>query len=141
MLKVVAAIGVSVVALVVSSVAAYRVVCSLPVDCLTPGCPLFTGSNRSLLRLLGLLLFVTGVLMALPGVPGQGVITTCVGLLLLDLPWLRGPLRLLLARPALLRGINRLRERAGQPPLAAPAELPSGDGPPSGGAPARTHVQ
>jgi hypothetical protein len=126
------ALGISVVLLLASSAAAYRVVCALPTDCLTHEGPLVSGANRLWLRPLGLFLFFAGVLMALPGVPGQGVLTACLGLLLLDLPWLRGPLRRLLAQRSLFRGINRLRDRAGQPPLEPPAGLPSEHAPPPG---------
>ncbi|MCS6899196.1 MAG: hypothetical protein RMJ98_03895 [Myxococcales bacterium] len=122
------ALGISVLMLLASSVAAYRIVCTLPTDCLTHEGPLVSGTNQLWLRPLGLLLFFAGLLMALPGVPGQGVLTACLGLLLLDLPWLRKPLRRLLARRSLFRSINRLRERAGHPPLSPPVGLPSPHG-------------
>jgi hypothetical protein len=113
---VVLGVAVSVVGLLVSSAVAYRVVGLLPADTLEArDQPLLPGHGW--LRPLGLLLVLAGGVMALPGVPGQGLLTVCVGLVMLDLPWLRGPLRRLLARPAVLSLLNRLRQRQGRPAL------------------------
>jgi hypothetical protein len=71
-----------------------------------------TGKN-----LLGALLIALGALLSLPGVPGPGVLTIVVGLVLLDLPGKRRLERRLVGRPRILRAINRLRKRFGSPPL------------------------
>jgi hypothetical protein len=55
--------------------------------------------------------------MAVPGIPGQGVLTMIVGLTLLDFPGKRGLECRLIGRPRILRTINRLRARFGRPPL------------------------
>jgi len=68
-------------------------------------------------NLLGLLLVVVGVLLSLPGVPGQGLLTIFVGLLLLDWPGKRRLLLRLVRRPTLRRTIDRLRVRFDRPPL------------------------
>ncbi len=66
---------------------------------------------------LGFLLVCAGAVMALPGVPGQGLLTMLVGILLMDLPGKRGVELKLIRRPAVLATINRIRARFHRPPL------------------------
>jgi hypothetical protein len=68
-------------------------------------------------NLLGLLLIVLGVILTLPGVPGQGLLTILVGLLLVDLPGKRNIELRLVSRPGIRRNIDRLRARFDKPPL------------------------
>ncbi len=68
-------------------------------------------------NLLGLLLVALGVIMSLPGVPGQGILTILMGIMLLDFPGKRGLEYRLVSRPRVLRAINNLRERFSSPPL------------------------
>jgi hypothetical protein len=68
-------------------------------------------------NLVGAALVALGIVLSLPGVPGQGVLTILLGLMLLDFPGRRRLERWLVARPAVTRGINRLRARFGAPPL------------------------
>lgn len=71
-------------------------------------------------RIGGALLIVLGAVMSVPGVPGQGLLTILLGLMLMDLPFLR-PWELRIIRlPAVLRALTRLRLRAGRPPLQIP---------------------
>lgn len=72
---------------------------------------------RALKNVLGLLLVLLGVLLSVPGVPGQGLLTVLVGLMLLDFPGKRRWERRLVAHPRARRAINRLRARWGRPPL------------------------
>ena len=65
----------------------------------------------------GLLIVPLGVVMALPLVPGPGLVFILVGLSLLDFPGKRSLERRLLAVPAVLRFLNRVRERFHRPPL------------------------
>lgn len=68
-------------------------------------------------NLLGIVLVVVGVLLSLPGVPGQGMLTILLGVMLLDFP---GKPRLehwLVSRPKILKAINRLRHRFRKPAL------------------------
>jgi hypothetical protein len=68
-------------------------------------------------NILGVLLVVVGILLSIPGVPGQGLLTILLGIMLLDFP---GKLRLeqnLLRRPQILKTINRLRGRFGKQAL------------------------
>ena len=63
------------------------------------------------------MLVVLGLIMALPGVPGQGLLTALIGLTLLSFPGKRRLERRFVRIPALLRAINRLRARFARPPL------------------------
>jgi len=65
----------------------------------------------------GALLIVLGAVMALPGVPGQGVLTMLIGLTMLDFPGKRALERRFVTRPTVLKAINRLRARFGKPAL------------------------
>jgi hypothetical protein len=68
-------------------------------------------------NLAAIILIGLGVLLSIPGIPGQGLLTILVGIILLDFP---GKVRIekqLVTRPAVLRSINRLRARFGRPPL------------------------
>jgi hypothetical protein len=65
----------------------------------------------------GVVLVVLGLVMSLPGVPGQGILTILIGSTLLDLPGKRGLERRLVSRPWVLRPINRLRARFHRPAL------------------------
>jgi hypothetical protein len=65
---------------------------------------------------------VLGVVFVLAGLamlvlPGQGLLTILIGLLLLDFPGKRRIERLLVRRPSILGLLNRMRERRGRPPL------------------------
>src|SRR5262249_12413162 len=74
--------------------------------------PLFVGKN-----LLGAVLVALGIIMSLPGVPGQGILTTLIGAMLLDFPGKRRFEKWLLRRRGVLSGVNKLRARYGRPPL------------------------
>jgi hypothetical protein len=65
----------------------------------------------------GVILVLLGLVMALPGIPGQGILTVIVGLTLIDFPGKRGLERRLIGRPHILRALNRLRARFHRPPL------------------------
>ena len=68
-------------------------------------------------NILGLLLVALGLLLSLPGVPGQGLLTALIGVMLLDFPGKRRLERRLVSRPSLLAAINALRARFGRPAL------------------------
>jgi hypothetical protein len=65
----------------------------------------------------GVLLVGLGLIMAVPGVPGQGLLTALIGLSLVSFPGKRRLERRLIRRPVVLRAINRLRHRFQRPPL------------------------
>ena len=85
----------------------------------------FLNGGHPVLRFLGLagknaggvLLIILGVIMSLPGVPGQGFLVILIGLTLVDFPGKRRAELWFLRRPSLLTGINRLRARFHKAPL------------------------
>jgi hypothetical protein len=68
-------------------------------------------------NLAGLVVVALGIIMALPGVPGQGILTALIGLTLLDFPGKRALERKLIARQPVMKAINRLRSRFHRPAL------------------------
>jgi hypothetical protein len=68
-------------------------------------------------NLLGVVLVVLGILMSIPGVPGQGVLTILLGVMLLDFPGKRNLEYKLVSRPHVLKTINKLRHRFSKPSL------------------------
>lgn len=65
----------------------------------------------------GTLLVLLGIILSLPGVPGQGLLTILLGLILLDIPGKRPLEARIVKRPAVLSAVNRLRARYNKPPL------------------------
>ena len=68
-------------------------------------------------NILGVMLVVLGILMSIPGVPGQGILTILLGIMLLDFPGKRSLEYRLVSRPQVLKTINKLRQRFGKPGL------------------------
>lgn len=68
-------------------------------------------------NVLGLLLVALGILMSIPGVPGQGILTILLGVMLLDFPGKSDLEHKLVSRPPVLKAINKLRHRYGKPSL------------------------
>jgi hypothetical protein len=68
-------------------------------------------------NVLGALLIVLGIIMSLPGVPGQGLLTILLGIMLVDFPGKDRLEQKLLQRPAIRNSIDKLRARFGKPPL------------------------
>ena len=65
----------------------------------------------------GLGVIALGLLLSLPGIPGQGLLTVLIGLMLVDFPGKRRLERRLVGQPRVFRAVNRLRQRYGKPPL------------------------
>jgi hypothetical protein len=61
--------------------------------------------------------------MALPLVPGPGLVFILLGLSLLDFPGKRSLERRLLSVPRVQRFLNEVRERFGRPPLIIDADV------------------
>lgn len=68
-------------------------------------------------NLVGLAMLILGIVLSLPGVPGQGLLTILLGLILLDIPGKRALEARIVGRPAILSVLNKLRARFGKPPL------------------------
>lgn len=79
--------------------------------------PVLRFTARGGKNILGVILVVVGTILALPGVPGQGILTILIGLMLIDLPAKRRLERRIVGRPPVLRAVNRVRKRFGRPPL------------------------
>ncbi len=101
---------------------ARAVLLRLPPTYFTAPAPAETLARRIARNLLAGALIGIGVVLAMPGVPGQGLLTVAAGLLLADLPGKRR----LLGHPRVLRVLNRARAQAGVPPLLPPPPLPPG---------------
>jgi hypothetical protein len=65
----------------------------------------------------GVFLILLGIILSLPGVPGQGILTILLGLIMLDIPGKRPFEARIIKRPAILAAINNLRARYDKPPL------------------------
>jgi hypothetical protein len=68
---------------------------------------------------LGTLLLALGVTMLV--MPGPGVVTLLLALILLDVPGKRALEQRIISLPTVLHVINRIRARAGRPPVEAPS--------------------
>jgi len=66
-------------------------------------------------NVIGCVFIVAGIAMLV--LPGQGLLTIVIGILLLDFPGKYALERWLVSRPSVLGSINWLRRRANQPPL------------------------
>jgi amino acid transporter len=65
-------------------------------------------------NLLGVVLVVLGIIMSIPGVPGQGILTILLGIMLLDFPGKRDLEHRIVSRPRVFNTINKLRHRFGK---------------------------
>ena len=65
----------------------------------------------------GVFLILLGIVLSLPGVPGQGILTILLGIIMLDIPGKRPIEAKIIQRPAVLAAINKLRARYNKPPL------------------------
>jgi Na+/H+ antiporter NhaD/arsenite permease-like protein len=107
----------SVVAVLATVVLVPRFLAKLPADYLrSEGQPSPSMPLRVLRNLLGVVLVVLGVAMLL--LPGQGLLTLLVGVLLVDFPGKHRLVVRLLSRPKVLALVNKLRGHRGSPPLA-----------------------
>jgi hypothetical protein len=73
--------------------------------------PVVRGAAIGAKNVAGVVLLLLGMVMALPGIPGQGILTMIIGLTLIDFPGKRRLERRLIGRPAVLRRLNNLRAR------------------------------
>lgn len=69
-------------------------------------------------NILGVLLVALGIVMSIPGVPGQGILTILLGIMLLDFPGRQDLERRIVSHPRVLKNVNKLRHRFGKPELA-----------------------
>jgi hypothetical protein len=79
----------------------------------------FFGKN-----LVALVVIAVGIVLSVPGIPGQGVLTILLGIMLADFPGKQKLERKLIGMPSVLSAVNRLRKRFKKPPLVI--DLPPG---------------
>ncbi len=70
-------------------------------------------------NLLGMLILLAGIAMLV--LPGQGILTLLIGLMLIDFPGKFAFEKWIVLRPAVLRTLNWMRAKAHHPPLQTPA--------------------
>lgn len=124
--QVLVAIGLFLLSLLVSFVAIVLVIVKIPENYFSPqyrqdfmsDSPFWVRWGALILKnLLGVFLIILGVLLSLPGVPGQGLLTILLGLIMLDIPGKRPLEAKIVARPGICSAINNLRAKFGKPPL------------------------
>lgn len=116
----------SVVSLALTAIILPVVVIRLPADYFTRDRTAWRTEHRGPLdlcwhlgkNLLGGTFLLAGLAMLV--LPGQGLLTLLIGILLLDFPGKFRLERWLICRASILRTVNRLRIRRGRPPLASP---------------------
>jgi hypothetical protein len=74
----------------------------------------------------GYFLVALGLILSLPGVPGQGLLTILMGVMLIDIPGKFAAERWLVTRRPVLAGVNKLRAKFGSPPLITSADRGTG---------------
>jgi archaellum biogenesis protein FlaJ (TadC family) len=124
-LKTLLALGVFVLTFVVSLGAVAAVVVRLPanyfredyVSSLAEQHPIVRWAGVIIKNVLGILLVLLGLFLSLPGIPGQGLLTILIGVMLLSFPGKRRLERRLVSRPSVLAAINALRARFGKPAM------------------------
>lgn len=75
-------------------------------------------TGYALKNALGIVFLLAGLAMLV--LPGQGILTVLLGISMIDFPGKRRLERALLGRPAVLRSINKVREKFSKPPLREP---------------------
>lgn len=60
-------------------------------------------------NILGLFLILLGIILSLPGIPGQGILTILLGLIMIDIPGKRPIEARIIRRPTVFKAINKLR--------------------------------
>ena len=65
----------------------------------------------------GIFLILLGIVLSLPGVPGQGILTILLGLIFIDIPGKRPLEAKIIKRPAVLAAVNKLRAKYDKPAL------------------------
>jgi hypothetical protein len=68
-------------------------------------------------NLAGVILVLIGIVLSLPGIPGQGILTILVGLMFTDLPGVRRLERSLVRRHGVRRALDTIRAKFGREPL------------------------
>lgn len=89
-----------------------------PAQQAAPGLSLFRLILLVVKNIIGVVLILAGLAMLV--LPGQGLVTLLIGLLLTNFPGKRRLICRLLQQPKILSFINRIRTAANRPPVVAP---------------------
>ena len=92
----------------------------LPADYFVRPPPKHSLPKKIARNVIGFALIAAGIAMLV--LPGQGIITVLIGLSIVDLPIKHRIVRWLLQQPKIQHGVQRLRSKAGKPPLVIPRE-------------------
>jgi len=68
-------------------------------------------------NIIGVVLIMVGIVLSLPAVPGPGLVTVFIGLMITDIPGKRVVEAKIIKRPLVLSAVNRLRAKYNQPAL------------------------
>lgn len=74
-------------------------------------------------NVIGLFFVVVGLIMSIPGVAGQGVLTILIGLMLMNFPGKRKLELKIIKQPLILNTLNNIRMKAGKDPLRFDQEM------------------
>lgn len=119
-------VGLFVFSLVISFAAIALVMVKIPANYFSPNYhPEFMNGKPFLVRwgavilknVLGVFLIALGIILSLPGIPGQGLLTILLGLIMVDIPGKRPLEARIVQRPTIQAAINKLRARFEKPPL------------------------
>jgi hypothetical protein len=111
---------------VITSAIAALIIVKLPADYFHPSNerefwvdqhPVLRWAGLVAKNITGVLLVLVGIVMSLPGIPGPGVLTILLGIMLLDFPGKRGLELRLVRRQQVRRALDRVRKRFDKPPL------------------------
>ncbi len=69
-------------------------------------------------NLVGWIFIIAGIIMLL--IPGQGLLSILIGLILIHFPGKRKLIKRIMGRPKILRSVNAIRAKAGKAPLEVP---------------------
>jgi hypothetical protein len=113
-----AIVAVWVASTILSMLIAGAVLLALPAEYLREGDRSERHWTARIVRsLVGIVLVAVGIVLSVPGIPGQGVLTILAGLTLVEFPGRHRLIRALLGRPAVLHVVNRLRVRFKRQPF------------------------
>lgn len=90
----------------------------LPADYFVRPPPKHSLPKKIARNVIGFALIAAGIAMLV--LPGQGIITVLLGLSIVDLPIKHRIVGRLLRQPKIQEGVQRLRSKAGKPPLVIP---------------------
>ena len=124
--KIILGVGVFLISLAFSFIAIAVVMVKIPANYFSshyqqdfmPGSPWLVRWGAVVAKnVVGFLLVILGIVLSLPGVPGQGILTILLGLIMLDIPGKRPLEARIIKRPTILAAVNELRARYKKPPL------------------------